>query len=152
MTIGRQIGYRYPFQRCLFQISKGLSSILIEFPSCPLLFQAINRPKPPLSKTLPNTNIFHSRNCKQLQRHRWSPQFTNHHSTRQAFPACCVFTSRSLATASNIGYPSASCTQFLSSPIPVQISTELCPFIITSRHRPHRKHSISIVVVQLLHY
>jgi hypothetical protein len=41
----------------------------------------------------------------------------------KTFSACCVFTSRSLATASNSGDSSASLVQVLSSQIPVQNST-----------------------------
>jgi hypothetical protein len=59
------------------------------------------------------------------------------------FPACCIFTSRSLTTASNSGDSSASRSQVLSSQAPVQNSTELiqswsyfticgCPPIISS--------------------
>jgi hypothetical protein len=57
------------------------------------------------------------------------------------FPACCVFTSSSLATASNSGDSSASRSQVLSS-----FSYQLiCPLLITSLHGPHRKHRSSIV-------
>jgi hypothetical protein len=58
------------------------------------------------------------------------------------FPACCVFNSHSLATASNSGDPSASHAHVLSSQPPVQNSTELIDptlMVITSWHRPHRK-------------
>jgi hypothetical protein len=40
--------------------------------------------------------------------------------TLSSFPACCVFTSRSQATASNSGDSSASRAQVFSSPPPVQ--------------------------------
>jgi hypothetical protein len=40
-----------------------------------------------------------TRKNKKLQRYCWSPHFTT--APTKAFPACCVFTSRSLATASN---------------------------------------------------
>jgi hypothetical protein len=64
------------------------------------------------------------------------------------FPVCCVFASRSLTTASNSGYSSASCAQVLSSQPCVQNSTELIALIaliITPGHRPHRKHRSSVV-------
>jgi hypothetical protein len=57
-------------------------------------------------------------NYKQLQLYRWSPQHK-----LSLFPACCVFISLSLATASNNGDSSASRSQVLSSQRPVQIST-----------------------------
>jgi hypothetical protein len=65
-------------------------------------------------------------------------------------PACSVFTSRSLATASNSGDSSAFRAQVLSSQLPVQncLSTDsslLQLLVITSLHRPHRKHRSSIV-------
>jgi hypothetical protein len=63
------------------------------------------------------------------------------------FPACCVFISHSLATASNKGESSASCAQVLSSQPPMQNSTKLIAptvLVVTSRHRPHRKHCSSI--------
>jgi hypothetical protein len=65
------------------------------------------------------------------------------------FPACCVFTSLSLATASNSGDSSASHAQVLSSQPSVRNSilclTELCPLLITSQHGPHTEHRSSIV-------
>lgn len=42
-------------------------------------------------------------------------------------PACSVFNSRSLATASNCGDSSAFCAQVLSSQTPLQRSTSVCP-------------------------
>jgi hypothetical protein len=68
-----------------------------------------------------------------------SPQ----HPTKP-FPACCVFTSHSLTTASNSGNPSR--TQVLSSQPPMQNSTELIAptvLVITYRHGPHRKQPVS---------
>jgi hypothetical protein len=63
-----------------------------------------------------------------------------------------VFTSRSLATASNSGNSYVSRAQVLSSQTPVQNWIGLtfnklwpCSFLITSRYGPHRKHSSSIV-------
>jgi hypothetical protein len=83
------------------------------------------------------------------------------------FPACCVFISRFLATASKSGDSSASRTQVLLSQPPVQIllncelnysaissqpplqsSTELVAlilFFITPRRGPHRQHPVSPV-------
>jgi hypothetical protein len=71
------------------------------------------------------------------------------------FPSCCIFFSHSLAAAPDSGDSSASCSQVLSLQPPVQNLTELnyspnLP-VITSRHGPHRKCPVSIVVVQLLH-
>jgi hypothetical protein len=72
------------------------------------------------------------------------------------FPVCCVFTSRSPTTASNNVDSSSSCAQVLSSQPPVQncltteFSTELIAptdLVITSGHRPHRKHCASISCV-----
>jgi hypothetical protein len=83
-------------------------------------------------------------------------------------PACSVFNSRSLATASNSGDSSVSCAQVISSQSPVQNSTGLtnpeldCQFStdyrqlitelvalilfsITPRHGPRRKHPASPV-------
>jgi hypothetical protein len=54
------------------------------------------------------------------------------------FLASYIFTSRSLATASNSGGSSVSRSQVLSSQHPMQISTELCPLLITSRHESRR--------------
>jgi hypothetical protein len=62
------------------------------------------------------------------------------------FPACCVFTSRSLVTAFNSVDSSASHAQVLSSQSPVQNSTEfIAPavLVITYRHGSHRKHPVS---------
>jgi hypothetical protein len=54
------------------------------------------------------------------------------------FPACCAFTNRSLATASNSGDSSASRAQVLSSQPPIQNSPDsACPLLKTSRHGPH---------------
>jgi hypothetical protein len=64
------------------------------------------------------------------------------------FPACCVFTSRSLGTASNSGDSSASRPLVPSSQPPVQNSTGLIApavLVITSRNGAHRKHRSSIV-------
>jgi hypothetical protein len=61
-----------------------------------------------------------------------------------------VFTSRSLATASNSGNSSASRAQVLSSQPPVQNSTQLIAptvLVIIYRHGPHRKHRSSIVAL-----
>jgi hypothetical protein len=63
-------------------------------------------------------------------------------ASAEPFIVCCIFTSRSLATVSNSGDSSASCTQVLP---PVQNSTELItPTVLvkTSRHGPHRKHRL----------
>jgi hypothetical protein len=68
-------------------------------------------------------------NCKQLQRYRYSPQFTT--VPAKPFPACCVFTNRSLTTASNSEDSSASRAQVVPSPtldqncLPAIPSTEL---------------------------
>jgi hypothetical protein len=82
--------------------------------------------------------IHTTRNYKQL----------NTTAPAKPFPTCYVFTSSSLATASNTGYSSASRAQVLPSQPPVQNSTELiAPSIlsITSRHEPYRKHRFCIV-------
>jgi hypothetical protein len=58
------------------------------------------------------------------------------------FPARCVFTSHSLATASNSGDSSTSRTQDLSSRPSLQNSSGLIAptaLVITSRHEPHTK-------------
>jgi hypothetical protein len=73
--------------------------------------------------------------------------YHNHKSPQhllRIFPACCAFTSRSLAKTSNIEDSSASHAQVLSSQSPVQNSTELCPLLITFRYGTLRKHSSSI--------
>jgi hypothetical protein len=59
------------------------------------------------------------------------------------FPVCCVFTSRSMATACNSGDSSASRAQVFSSQPPVQNWSKLKPrpLLITSQHGPHTKHS-----------
>jgi hypothetical protein len=62
------------------------------------------------------------------------------------FPACCVFTSRFLATVSNSGDSSTSSAQVLSSQSPMQNPIELCLLLITSKHGPHRKHGSPFVV------
>jgi hypothetical protein len=70
----------------------------------------------------------------------------------QIATACCVFNSRSLATASNIGDSSASRAQIPSSQPPLQNSTELiAPTLqaITSRHGPHRKRSSIVAFVSV---
>jgi hypothetical protein len=84
------------------------------------------------------------------------------------FPACCVFTSRFLATASNSGDSSASRPGVWSSQPPVQNSSQLTDdsqagghffqltwspivFKITPRHGPHRKNGC-ILLVQLLQF
>jgi hypothetical protein len=62
------------------------------------------------------------------------------------FQACCVFTSRSLATASNSVDSSALHAHVLSSQLPVQNSTELVAptvLVIRSQHESHRKHPVS---------
>jgi hypothetical protein len=59
------------------------------------------------------------------------------------FPACYVFTIRSLAAASNNGDTSGSRAQVLSSQRPLQNSAELIAptlLIIYFRHGPHREH------------
>jgi hypothetical protein len=63
------------------------------------------------------------------------------------FPACCVFNSRSLTTASNSGDSSASHAQVLPSPpsCRTQLSTELvAPTVIflTPRRGPRRQHLV----------
>jgi hypothetical protein len=71
------------------------------------------------------------------------------------FPACCVFTSRYLVTASNSVHFSASRPQVLSPQPPMQNSTELIApsvLVITSRHRSHRKHPVSTVTLLLRAY
>jgi hypothetical protein len=59
-------------------------------------------------------------NYKQLQRHRYlhNSQITT--APAKPFLACCVFTRRSLATATNSGDSSASRAQVVPSPTPVQ--------------------------------
>jgi hypothetical protein len=47
-------------------------------------------------------------------------------ATDMPFPACCIFTSRLLATASDSGYSSAARAQVLSQP-PMQASAQLSP-------------------------
>jgi hypothetical protein len=68
------------------------------------------------------------------------------------FPACCVFTRRSLATASKSGDSSASRAQVLCSQPPVQNSTKLIArtvLVINSRHGPHtsRKHQNTVLLL-----
>jgi hypothetical protein len=59
---------------------------------------------------------------------------------------CCVFTSRSLATASNSGSSSTSRARFLPSQSRVQNSSEIAsPLLVTSRHGSRRQHRSSIV-------
>jgi hypothetical protein len=90
-------------------------------------------------------------NDSELQAITAPPVISTIHKSPQhqlsLFLACCVFTSRSLATASNSGDSSASGTQVLSSQPPVQNSTDnyLCPFFIPCQHGQHRKHISSIV-------
>jgi hypothetical protein len=59
-------------------------------------------------------------------------------------------TRRFLVTAPTMAIPLPP-AQVPSSQAPIQ-NYQLCPLLITSRHGPHRKHSSSTVVVQLLHY
>jgi hypothetical protein len=61
------------------------------------------------------------------------------------FPARCVFTSRSLTTASNSGDSSASHAQVPSLNLPwrTQLNWQLCLLLIISRHGPHIKHPVS---------
>jgi hypothetical protein len=61
------------------------------------------------------------------------------------FSACCAFTNRSLATASNNGNFSASRVQVLSSQPPLQNSVHCSVLIIISRHGSHRKHRSSTI-------
>jgi hypothetical protein len=66
----------------------------------------------------------------------------------QPFPACCVFNSHSLATASNSGDSSTSCGQVLSSQPSLKNSSGLIAptvMVITSQNEPHRKQCSSIV-------
>jgi hypothetical protein len=72
-------------------------------------------------------------------------QITTAHA--KTFPACCVFNSRFLVTASNSGDSSSSCAQFIPSTFQYrtnfQLSTELiAPFLffIIPRRGPHRQH------------
>jgi hypothetical protein len=68
----------------------------------------------------------------------------------KSFPVCCVFTSRSLATACNSGDSSTSRVQVLSSQPPVQKTLNwLCP-LLTSRHAPRRNTSFPAVTLLLL--
>lgn len=84
----------------------------------------------------------------ELQAVTLPPLVSTIHKSQQhplsCFPACCIFTSPSLATASDSGDSSASRTQVLSSQPPVQNSTVL---VITSQHGPHIKHCSSVVVL-----
>jgi hypothetical protein len=68
---------------------------------------------------LDNWTYWHHSKYKLSQRHRWSPHFTIHHSSRY------VFSSRFPATASNSGGSSASRAQVLLSQPPVQNSSQL---------------------------
>jgi hypothetical protein len=67
-------------------------------------------------------------------------------ASAKPFPACCVFTIRSLATASNSGDSSASRAQVLPSPTPVQNHPPAVPsgtritLLITFRHEPHENY------------
>jgi hypothetical protein len=69
-------------------------------------------------------------------------QITTAHT--KPFPACCVVTSRSLATAYNSADSSASRAQILSAELPLK---QLCLLLITSRHGPHRKHHSPLVAL-----
>jgi hypothetical protein len=82
-------------------------------------------------------------NYKQLQRHLWSPEIISHSSNRQAFPACCLFTNRFVATTANSGNSSASRVQVLSTELLVQtfLSTVLIApdvLFISSLHEPYK--------------
>jgi hypothetical protein len=85
----------------------------------------------------------------ELQAFRASPLYLYNSQLTTAptkpFPACCVFTSRSLATASNSGDSSTSRAQILSSQNPLQNSTILTKLqtplpVITYRLGLHRKY------------
>jgi hypothetical protein len=66
------------------------------------------------------------------------------------FPACCVFTSRSLATASNSGDSSASHAQVLSSQPPMQNSTlSFVPYNISMDHTENTTLLLSCATVAL---
>jgi hypothetical protein len=69
-------------------------------------------------------------------------------------PACSVFTSLSLATASNSGHSSASRAQVLFSHPPVQFSTNnwLNPLLLTSWDGPHRNTPFPTVILLLCKY
>jgi hypothetical protein len=59
------------------------------------------------------------------------------------FPVWCLFTSRTLTTASNIRDSSVSRTQVIFSRPPVHNWSEICPLLMVSLHEPHRKHPVS---------
>jgi hypothetical protein len=62
------------------------------------------------------------------------PLITVHYSTRKASPSCCIFTSRSLAMASNSKDSSDSRTEALPSPTLVQNCLPASPSIELDRH------------------
>jgi hypothetical protein len=68
----------------------------------------------------------------------------------KSFPVCCVFTSRSLAAASNSAASSASHAQVLSSQ-PLYRTDLVAPtvFLATPRHRPRIQHRSSVACVSI---
>jgi hypothetical protein len=84
-----------------------------------------------------------TQNYKQLQRHNYLHNSQTTTAPVKHFPACSVFTRRSLATAFNSGGSSASRAQILSPQPPMQNSSGLTTlpgtpivFKITPRHGP----------------
>jgi hypothetical protein len=78
--------------------------------------------------------IHTTRNYKQLQRiaNLHNSQITT--ALTKSFPSCCVFTSRSLATAHNSRDSSASCARVLPSPTLVQNCLPTIPSTEFDRH------------------